>query len=228
MTLSAAKVLVGTADQQKTTGAIRNGALIDEVPQTFEKADEVAKALTSSGYVSEDGIELATDISTSDIREMNHSIVRKLLDSFDGTIAWSLIQSDYESWCQALGEEYVEKVAATAEHGEQLHIRMGAHLGPVQSWAFCLKDGDARIIVVVPRGQVTTLDSITFNASDPISLPVTLSCYDDGTGDAIHIFQDDGKKLSVPATGPESEPSVQAASAPAAQSAAKSASTSSK
>jgi hypothetical protein len=196
MALNAAKVLVGTADQQSTTGAVRSGAVVATVPTTFALAETAANGLTASGYVSEDGMELTNDISTTEIREWNRSIVRKVLDTFNGEITLTLIQSDYESWVQALGSEYVTRTAATSTKGEQLTIAMGAHLAPVQSFAFMLKDGDARAIVFVPRGQVTTLDTITFSATEAIALPITVSCYDDGTGNSIYIFLDDGQKTS--------------------------------
>lgn len=202
MTLNAAKVLVGTADQQSTTGAVRSGAPLETVPSTFAAAETALNAMTASGYVSENGLTLSNGISTSDIKEWNRSTVRKLIESYDGTLAWSLIQQDYESWCQAVGSDHVTKVNATsgsAGHGEQLHIGLGSHLGPEQAWGFAMKDGDARIIILVPRGQVTSLDSLTFNATSAISLPCTLSAYDDGTGtgDSIHIYIDDGVKASA-------------------------------
>lgn len=195
MALNAAKVLVGTADQS-TTGAIHNGPVLTTVPTTFDEAVTALSSMTASGYVSEDGLELTPEYSTSNIPEWNGNTVRTILESFNGTLAWSLIQQDEESWKQAIGSEYVEKVAATTTHGEQLHIKMGSHLAPAQSWGFALKDGDTRIIIIVPNGQVTTLDAITFNANSAVALPVTLSCYDDGTGNPIHIFIDDGMKTA--------------------------------
>ena len=192
MPLNAAKVLVGSPDQQSTTGAIRTGDVLTTIPATFAEAQTAIDAMEDSGYVSEDGLELSTDMSTADIREWGRAIVRKLLDSYDGTIGFSLIQSDEASWKQAIGDEYVEKTAATIDHGEQLHVKMGAHMAPPKSWGFAMKDGDAKVIVIVPNGQVTTLDAITFNASEAIALPVTVSAYDDGTGNSIHIFLDDG------------------------------------
>lgn len=194
MALNAAKVLVGTADQQSTTGAIRSGAPLASAPATFAAAETAIASMTDSGYVSEDGVELTNDISTTEIREWNRSVVRKVLDTFNGELSLTLIQSDYESWCQALGSEYVTQTAATTTKGEQLTIKMGAHLAPEQSFAIAMKDGDARVIIIIPRGQVTTLDTITFNATEAISLPITISCYDDGTGNSIYIFIDDGQK----------------------------------
>lgn len=195
MALNAAKVLIGTADQS-TTGAIRNGAVLTTVPTTFAEAETALAAMTASGYVSEDGLELTPEYSTTNIPEWNGNTVRTILESFNGTLGWSLIQQDEESWKQAIGDEYVTKTAATTTSGEQLHIKLGSHLAPAKSWGFALKDGDARIIIIVPNGQITTLDAISFNSSSAVALPVTLSCYDDGTGNPIHIFIDDGVKTA--------------------------------
>lgn len=195
MALNASKVLVGTADQA-TTGAILSGDLIgtSAVPTTFTAADALLSKLTGSGYVNDEGLTLSTDYSTNDVKEWNGATVRKLLESFDGTLSWTGIQLDYDGCCQAFGAENVTKVASSTTHGEQIHIAVGAHLPEPKTWAFAMKDGDARIIIVVPNGQVTALDEITFTATDPIGLPITLSAYDDGTGESIHIFVDDGEK----------------------------------
>ena len=37
---------------------------------------------------------------------------------------------------------------------------------------------------------------ITFTATDPISLPITISGNDDGEGNYIHLFVDDGQKAA--------------------------------
>ena len=193
MSLNAARVLVGTA-AQTTTGAILNGAIItdDMSSWTFADAEAALEDLTASGYVSEDGLELTPEYSTTDIKEWNGNTVRTILEQFNGTLKWSLIQQDYESWVQALGEEYVDQTAATSSAGEQLHIKMGSHLAPAQGWGFKMKDGNTRVIIICPNAQVTTLDAISFKSSEAVALPVTLSCYDDGHGNPIHIFVDDG------------------------------------
>ena len=82
--------------------------------------------------------------------------------------------------------------AATTSHGTQLKIALGATLDEPQAWALRMKDGDARMLVIVPNGQVTSGVEITFVANEPISLPVTISANDDGTGNSIYIFTDDG------------------------------------
>lgn len=197
MALDASKVLIGLADQSATTGAISYGDIVTTIPTSMATAITAAESFTASGYVSEDGLSLATDYSTNDVKEWNGATVRKLLESFDGTLSWSLIQMDAAGWQQAFGEENVEVTPANTQHGEQIHIKLGTHLPEPKSWCFKMKDGDARIVIFVPRGQVTSVDEITFNSTEVVALPIELSCYDDGTGESIHIFTDDGVKASA-------------------------------
>lgn len=199
MGLNTTKVIIGLADQTKTTGALSRGPVITNIPETMEEALAAIAGFKSSGYFTEDGASLTTEISTNDIREWNGAIVRKLLESFDGTVSATLIQADYEGWCELLGEENVTKIDATAEHGEQLHIRIGAHLAKPQAWALRMKDGDYRMLVLVPNGQVTSGLELTFSAGEAVALPLEIAAADDGTGDNIHIYTDDGVKVDVPA-----------------------------
>ena len=195
MALDATAVYIGLADQTSASGAISSGTVIDaaSVPSTFSDAETAISAFTASGYVSEDGLTLSTDYNTTDVKEWNGATVRKLLESFDGTLQFSLIQTDEAGWKQAFGAENVTVTAANASHGKQLHIGLGTHLPEPKAWAFKMKDGDAKFLVLVCNGQITAVDDITFNATEAIALPCTLSCYDDGTGESIHIFTDDGK-----------------------------------
>jgi hypothetical protein len=55
-----------------------------------------------------------------------------------------------------------------------------------------MKDGDMKMIVLIPNGQVTSGVDITFAANSAINLPITISANDDGTGESIHIYTDDG------------------------------------
>lgn len=188
------EVLVGLPDQQ-TTGAILSAPLGTTLPESA--VDTLDSAFVGSGYVSEEGLSLTTDISTKEIKEWGRSTVRKILEQFDGTISWKEISLTYESACNAFGEEHVTKTEASSSNGSQLKISIGAHLPEAKSWVFKMKDGDARVIIVVPNGQVTGIDSIEFNGGDAIGFPLTLSCYDDGTGNSIYIYTDDGKVVSA-------------------------------
>ncbi len=192
MGINAAKVYIGLADQSSTTGALKRGAVITTVPTTYDAAVTAISSFTSGGYVSEDGATLTTTKSVTTIKEWNKKNVRRLLEDFDGTISLTLIQLDEEGAKQCFGASNVSKVAANTTHGEQLHIDMNASLDEPQAWALCMKDGDAKFIVLIPNGQVTSGVDITFVANEAINLPITISANDGG----IQLYTDDGKKTS--------------------------------
>lgn len=190
--INAKKVMIGLADQSSTTGALAQGAVITTIPADFTAAQTAIASFTTSGYISEDGASLSTTVNVTDIREWNRNAVRRLLEEFDGTISCTLIQLDEDGAKQCFGSANVVKTAATSTHGEQLHIKLGAHLDAAHAWALRIKDGDSKMIVLVPNGQVTSGVDITFAANSAINLPVTISANDDGTGESIHIYTDDG------------------------------------
>lgn len=196
MATNASKVFVGAPEQSLVAGAISYGPVLDSVPATMAEALEAVKGFTDCGYVSDEGVSLSPEVSTSDIPEWGGSIVRKVIQSFSGTLTWSWIQQSVAEWTAALGADHVSVEPADADHGEQLHIRLGAHLPDNSCVAIRLKDGPRRMLILVPNGQMTALSEMTFSASEAVKVPVELSCYDDGTGDSIHIYTDDGARSS--------------------------------
>ncbi len=192
MGVNAKKVFIGLADQSATTGALARGAVLTTIPSDLAAAETAIASFQTSGYISEDGASLSTSVSTTNIREWNRQTVRRLLEEFDGTITLTLIQLDGEAAKQCFGEDNVTVTAANTTHGEQIHIKLGAHLDEPRGWALRMKDGDAKFIVLIPNGQVTSGVDITFASNAAINLPVTISANDDGTGESIHIYTDDG------------------------------------
>lgn len=190
MAVNSAKVLVGTPDQL-TTGAILNAPLGTALPTnagfTFDTA-----VWSDSGYISEDGLEISPDYSTTDIPDWSGANVRRLLEQFTGEITWTHLETSANSLKATFGEDNVTVTQATRDHGEKMVVTVGARLPERRSWAFKIKDGDAKILIVVPNGQVTSVDTITFSSSDAIKWPVTLSTYADEQGNNIYIYTDDG------------------------------------
>ena len=150
-------------------------------------------AFTGNEYVSEDGLTLTPSMSTTEIKDWSGSTVRKVLESFDGTLSWTMISTNAGALGIAFGADKVSTSAATASHGAQVSASLGAHLPDAQSWVFLMKDGDARIVIVVPNGQVTEVGEVTFAANEAVGWNVTLSCYPDSDGECIYIYTDDGE-----------------------------------
>ena len=188
MPVSASNVLIGAPDQ-KTTGAILSAPLGAGKPK--DARDNLAfVGVEDSGYISEDGLTLTPEYSTSDINDWSGALVRRVLESFNGTLSWAHLETNEQSLRVWAGDVTVK--AATPTTGKQLTAALGAREHPRKSWYFRIKDGEQRILIYVPDGQVTEAGEVTFTKSDAITWPVTLSTYPDTVGNSIYIFTDDG------------------------------------
>ena len=188
-------VRVGAPDQ-KTTGAIRHapiGTPLPSLDSVTAASVELDAAFAGNEYVSEDGLTLTPSMSTTEIKDWSGSTVRKVLESFDGTLSWTMISTNASALGIAFGDGHVTSKAATQTHGAQVQAALGAHLPDPQSWVFLMKDGSARIVIVVPNGQVTEVAETTFSANAAVGWNVTLSAYPDEAGECIYILTDDGK-----------------------------------
>lgn len=195
-------VRIGAPDQ-KTTGAIKHAPLGTTLPVLTDittAAVTLNSAFVGDEYVSEDGLTLTPSMSTTEIKDWSGSTVRKVLESFDGTLSWIMISTNQGAMEVAFGTDYVTTSAASTTHGAQTRTALGAHLPEAQSWVFLIKDGDARIVIVVPNGQVTEVGEVTFASNAAVGWQVTLSCYPDSSGECIYIMTDDGAVTSASTT----------------------------
>jgi hypothetical protein len=187
-------VRVGAPDQL-TTGAIKHapiGTALPTLAGITPAQVTIDQAFTGNEYVSEDGLTLAPSFTTADIKDWSGAIVRKVLEAFDGTLSWTMISTNASAFGIAFGAANVTSVAANGTHGNQARVQLGAHMPEPQSWVFLMKDGNARIVIVVPNGQVTEVGEVTFAANEPVGWNVTLSTYPDESGNSIYVMTDDG------------------------------------
>ena len=187
-------VRVGAPDQ-KVTGAIKHAPLGTAIPTLADitkAAVTLNQAFEGDEYVSQDGLTLAPSMSTTEIKDWSGATVRKALESFDGTLSWTMISTNEGALSIAFGTDHVTSAAATAQHGAQVRAALGAYLPEEQTWVFLMKDGDARIVIAVPDGQITEVGEVTFASNVAVGWQVTLSCYPDTDGNCIYIMTDDG------------------------------------
>ena len=195
-------VRVGAPDQS-TTGAIKYAPIGTPLPSLSNitpSAVTYDSAFTGNEYVSEDGLTFAPSMSTTEIKDWSGTSVRKVLESFDGTLSWTMISTNASALGVAFGADHITAQAATATHGNQVMAELGAHLPEAQSWLFLMKDGDARIVILVPNGQVTEVGETTFASNAAVGWNVTLSCYPDDSGECIYILTDDGQVTTTTTT----------------------------
>lgn len=183
------------APEQGVTGAIKHAPLGTAIPTLadIKKAGvTLNQAFAGDEYVSEDGLTLTPSRSTTDIKDWSGATVRKVLESFDGTLAWTMISTNQGALSIAFGSNHVTANAAGTDHGAQVQAALGAYLPEEQAWVFLMKDGDARIVIAVPDGQITEVGEVTFASNSAVGWNVTLSCYPDSSGNSIYIMTDDG------------------------------------
>lgn len=190
------KIFIGTLEQSKTVGALMRGPKLSTVPADFDAALAAIGGFASCGYLTDDGPTLSTELDVAELREHNGALVRKTVNTFDATLEATIMQADADGWKMAFGDDNVTVTPATTTHGEQLHIGLGASLAEEQTWALRIKDGDMRMIVLVPDGQCSSEIEINFSTEEPIALPVSISGLDEGSRTPVHIYVDDGQKTS--------------------------------
>lgn len=185
------QVYLPSPDQSKTTGAVAVAPIGTTAPTDARTA--LPNTWTSGGYIDENGIALSISKSFTTIKDWAMSVVRKALTDFDGTIALSFLQVDEFAAQRVLGTANVTKTAANTTHGEQLKLGVGPDVAPAEAWCFSMKDGNRRVRVYIPNGQITEISGdVSFTPGAANIWPCTLSCYDDGTGHSIYVFYDDG------------------------------------
>lgn len=194
MGLNAKKVFAPTPLQSATTGAVAVAPEGTAMPTDARTA--LASAWDDSGYVSEDGLSVTITRSTTPIRDWSKAAVRNLLTEFGGAIAVAFLQVDEFAAKRMFGEDNVTVTAATTTTSEVIKISIGAELPPIEAWCFSMKDGDARIRVLVPRGQMTDVNQIDFKPDAGNVIGGTLTAYDDGTGKSVYFIYDDGEVIS--------------------------------
>lgn len=187
--VDARNVWTGGPDQL-TSGAILSAPLTATIP-----TDPLAgpyTGFTSCGYVSEDGLTLSLSKSFENIKDWSGSIVKRVLSEFDGTAKYAHLEVNEQSLKNTFGDANVTVTAATSTKGKQIKVGIGADDMPAKRFIFKMKDGVARVVVVLPSATVTETEDIVFVKNDAIKLGVTLGAAPDSTGKSIYIHTDDG------------------------------------
>lgn len=185
------KVFVGAPEQSGVSGAVARGDLGATVPTTARDTLDTEE-YRKGGYVSNDGVTISPNYSTSSITDWSGAEVRKILETFTGTASFGFIQIGHDEAILTFGEEAVGRTPASATHGEQISIALGARLPEPGVWVFSVKDGPRLVKIVLPNAQPVNVVEIKLGAASPITYGTELACYPDGDGNSIYILTDDG------------------------------------
>ena len=188
--IDASKVYLPSPVQTATTGAVAIAPVGTSLPATASEA--LGSAWQSGGYIGDAGISISTNKGVTTIKDWSQGAVRKALSDFDGTISVPFLQVDEFSAKRLVGANHVHTSAHTTEHGNILAIDLGPSMPDEEAYVFSMKDGDSRVRVEVPRGQITAIDAVSFVPNAANTWPGTLSCYTGADGWAIRVIYEDG------------------------------------
>ena len=194
MGVIASNVLTGAPDQL-TTGPILSAPRGTALPTGLDS--DIDPAFEDSGYISEDGLTLTPERSTEQVRDWSGSVVRELLTEFAAKLAWAHLETNEQSLKNYLGDDNVTVVDATSTEGKRITALLRSTEMPRKPWLFKIKDGDSRVLIVVPDGQVSETGEVSFVKSGAITWPVTLATYPDQSGVNVYIYLDDGQILTA-------------------------------
>lgn len=190
MTVQSKSIFTGAPDQL-TTGAILSAPAGVVLP-TDATAGSLATGFNDSGYIGEDGLKIGTNQSSTDIKDWSGNVVRSIMSEYGHSLTWAHLELNEQSLKNFLGEENVQATAATSSSGTKLAAKFNADEMPTKSWVFKVKDGNRRLLVVVPLGQLSERGEITLTKTSAIQLPITLKTFPDASGNHMYWYSDDG------------------------------------
>lgn len=181
-------IFAGGPDQLVT------GAILSAPSGTALPVDEVAApavAFKDSGYISDSGLKIGTDQSSTDITDWSGNVVRSILSAYGNNLTWEHLEWNEQSLKNFLGEANVT-VTQTTGSPTKITAKFNGDEMPVKEWIFNIKDGIRKIRVVVPNGQVSERGEISFVKTEAVKLPITLKTFPDASGNHIYVYSNDG------------------------------------
>jgi hypothetical protein len=159
MALSAENVVVGI------TGKVYVGATSAAAPTTSTSA---LTGFTELGYVSEDGVEFATDKSTNQIRAwQNADLVREVVTEGTVTYAFTLLETN---------QDVIEAYFGASMVDGKIEVNP-SNTGGRKSFVIDVVDGAKAIRHYVPSGEILSVEAQQIVNGEAVSYGVTVTAY---------------------------------------------------
>lgn len=181
------------AGKPLATGGILSGPLGTPLPTDASTAPNAA--ITGVGYISDDGVSESMNRETDKIKAWGGDVVKIVQSEHSVTYQYTMIEAARaEVNREVYGEPNVTATVATTTHGNQLAIKVTAEQLPHRVRVIEIKDGDARVRIVLPDSQITEVGDVTYQDAAIIAYPVTVEAFPDASGVKAYKYTDDGKK----------------------------------
>ena len=177
----AEEVLVGIPD---VAGGVLVSAGPIEVSAYPADASTAAPAgMVAVGFVSEDGVTESVSRNVEKVKAWGGHTVRTVQQDYETTYSFSFLQFKNEDVLKAVyGKDNVTGTGGT------FTVRKNAQVLERRSWLFEMEDGDTKIRLFVPNGQITEVGDVSYNHQNAIMLEVTIEAFPDENGDTAFLF----------------------------------------
>lgn len=135
----------------------------------------LGNAWTHIGDVSDAGITLSLNKSTSNLRNWANAVKRVIMTEHSEEIQCAVMDTTEESLKTVFGASNV----TVANNVITVNLSDG-NLPPEEAFLWVMKDGDDMIMIGCSRGQVSAVDNVTFAPGDVISWTPTITAMGDG------------------------------------------------
>jgi hypothetical protein len=179
------------AGKPLAAGGVWRGPLGSTLPTNASTA--LNASIKATGYISEDGLTETVGRTTENVKAWGGDIVKVLQTEYSVTYQFTFLESIKTEVLEAVyGADNVTKVAATVSTGTLHTVVLNSDQMPHEVFVFEVRDGDARLRIVVPDGQITEVGDVTYNDGSVIGYPVTVTAFKDSTlgGQAVKYIDD--------------------------------------
>ena len=160
-------VLVGA------TGVVYGGATASVTLPT-NATGSLDTDLKDLGFVSADGVTMSVNQDTTEIKAWGGSTIRKIQTGHTVEFHFVLLETQINSLGAYFGSANVDDPTNVA--------KVTASMNQRQTWVIEVVDGANIIRIVIPDGEVTGHDDVTYKTDEAIGYGVTVTAYEDSAG----------------------------------------------
>jgi hypothetical protein len=173
------------------TGGILIGELSAAAPTT---ASGALTGFSAAGYIGDSGVVETNERSTDKIRAWGGDTVKVVQTEHNVSYQFTFLETLNADVLKAVyGEDNVTTTAATASTGTLHEVAINGATLPHKSYVFEVKDGDAKIRIYIPDGQITEVGDVTYSDGEVVGYEVTVEAFGDDLGNKAYKYLDNGR-----------------------------------
>lgn len=171
------KPLVGAAGS--SAGAVQSAVLGTPVP--VDASTALGTAFVKLGLIGDGGVTETTERGSEQVRSWSGSIARVIQTDFGYRISFVFMLTSLAVLREIHGPSNVTVTAADTTAGTPAGIAVKINKAelPEKVYVVEVKDGDNKIRLCIPRGQITSVGDVTYVKSDIIRYEVEIEAYED-------------------------------------------------